>query len=299
MRTCASAWAVAIAAWITYLKAANRTPNTIRIRRYYVERFAARCEVGPESTTFGDLIEFLGNDEWGGETRKCARAGLVSFFSWMVDDGRIAAERNPALKLPKVGTETALPRPAPDDVLQQGLWFADQKEELMLMLAGYAGLRREEIAKVHARDFDWDRNELLVHGKGRKERKVPVHPDLGRVVRAEFDRRARGIVGRGFRLYVEGIDQDSYLFPGKYGHVGADRVGKILIKLLAGPWTGHTLRHRFATKAYLPERDLRAVQELLGHSKPETTARYVETPSEAKAAAVMGVGLSDRPLRAA
>lgn len=291
MRTCASAWAVAIATWITYLKAANRTPNTIRIRRYYVERFAATCEVFPEQVKFRHLTSFLANEEWGGETRKSARSGLVSFFGWMVDDGQIEPQANPALKLPKVGVERGLPRPAPDSVLQQGLWFADDKQTLMLMLAGYAGLRREEIAKVHARDVDWIGRTLLIHGKGMKERRVPLHPDLARALRAEFDRRSRGNVGRGFRLYVDGIGPDSYLFPGKHGHVTADRVGKILIQLLAGPWTGHTLRHRFASKAYVPERDLRAVQELLGHSKPETTARYVETPPQAKQAAVLAVGL--------
>lgn len=291
MRTCASAWAVAIAAWITYLKAANRTPNTIRIRRYYVERFATGCEVVPTEVRFGQLLAFIANDEWSGETRKSARAGLMSFFGYLADDGQITPADNPAVKLPAVGVERALPRPAPDAVLQQGLWFADDKQCLMLMLAGYAGLRREEIAKVHARDFDWSAGKLLVHGKGMKEREVPIHPDLGRAVQAELDRRSRGMVGEGFRLYVDGIGPDSYLFPGKRGHVGADNVGKILIKLLAGPWTGHTLRHRFASKAYVPERDLRAVQELLGHSKPETTARYVETPPEAKRTAVLAVGL--------
>ena len=54
----------------------------------------------------------------------------------------------------------------------------------------------------------------------------------------------------------------------------------------------HTLRHRFATTAYGVERDLRAVQELLGHSKPETTARYVAVPEGALRTAVAGVTVS-------
>ncbi|HET6299160.1 MAG TPA: site-specific integrase, partial [Kribbella sp.] len=60
-------------------------------------------------------------------------------------------------------------------------------------------------------------------------------------------------------------------------------------RLLLGDWTGHSLRHRFASAAYAVDRDLRAVQELLGHSKPETTARYVATPDGALRAAVAGV----------
>ena len=51
-------------------------------------------------------------------------------------------------------------------------------------------------------------------------------------------------------------------------------------------------RHRFATQAYRTGRDLRAVQELLGHAKPETTARYAAVPDGSLAAAVAGVGLT-------
>jgi integrase len=291
VRQCAGAWAVALAMWITYLKAAGRTPSTIRLRRYYVERFAARHGGDPFAVTLDQLTEFLAYDGWGGEARKSARAGLCSFYGWAVDTGRVGEHDSPARRLPRVGVEAALPRPTPDTAFQQALWLADDRQRLMLMLAGYAGLRRAEIAQVHPDDFDWDTGQLLVHGKGRKQRKVPIHPELGRAVRAELDRRRLGKVGSGWRLYVGGIGPGSYLFPGKHGHASADNVGRTLERLLPGIWSGHTLRHRFATKAYAAERDLRAVQELLGHSKPETTARYVETPPEAKHAAVLAVGL--------
>lgn len=284
-------WPTAVALWVTYLKATGRAPSTIKLRRHYVERFARWHQGDPFAVTFDQVIEWMNYDGWGSEARKSARAGLCSFYGWGIDTARIAEVDSPVRRLPPVSIDLALPRPAPDTVLQQALWFADQKEQLMLMLAGYAGLRRAEVAKVHPRDFDWETESLLVHGKGRKERRVPVHPDLGLAVRAELERRRVGKHGSGFRLYVDGIGPDSHLFPGKHGHVAPDTVGRVLDRLLAGKWTGHTLRHRFATKAYAPERDLRAVQELLGHSKPETTARYVEAPPEAKLNAVLAVGL--------
>ena len=297
MRVLWENWWIWLGAWVLFQRAASRSANTIRLRRYWVERLVEdlrdRCP-DPRSVTMDDLVEWLANPAWSSETRKSARASVVGFYRWAVDSGRIAEDANPARKLPPVSVEAALPRPAPDAVFQQALWFADDKQELMLMLAGYAGLRRAEIACVHMRDFDWEAGELLVHGKGRKERRVPIHPELARAVRASIERRSRGEVGRGFRLYVEGIGPDSYLFPGKHGHMSPDTVGRILERLLAGPWTGHTLRHRFATKAYAPERDIRAVQELLGHSKPETTARYVQAPADAKRSAVLAVGMNVR-----
>lgn len=70
-----------------------------------------------------------------------------------------------------------------------------------------------------------------------------------------------------------------------------DRVGKVLARLLGQGWSAHTLRHAAASRWYAVERDLRAVQELLGHSKPETTARYTAVPGDARRAAVCGVDL--------
>lgn len=291
MRAAATGWVLAVAAFVTYLKAANQSRNTIRLREYYLGRLSRELGKDPfTEVSMDDLTAWLANDEWSSETRKSARASVVAFYGWAVRAKRVTRDDNPAAFLPAVNVEHAIPRPAPDRVLQQGLWFATERDQMMLMLAGYGGLRRAEIARVHMADFQWDTNELLVHGKGRRQRLVPIHPELRRAVRAELERRAAGEHGTGFR-YWTGCTTDGYLFPGHKGHLTADTVGRILDRLLAGPWTGHTLRHRFATKAYSAERDLRAVQELLGHSKPETTARYVATPDEARALAVMAAGL--------
>ena len=57
-------------------------------------------------------------------------------------------------------------------------------------------------------------------------------------------------------------------------------------RALPGEWTLHTLRHRFATAAYSAERDLLAVQRLLGHASVATTQRYAEPPRDALRKAV-------------
>jgi integrase/recombinase XerD len=71
--------------------------------------------------------------------------------------------------------------------------------------------------------------------------------------------------------------------------VSGDWVSKTLKRLLGGELTAHTLRHRFATKAYQGSKDIRAVQELLGHSSPATTAVYTLIEDDALAAAVASV----------
>ena len=58
-------------------------------------------------------------------------------------------------------------------------------------------------------------------------------------------------------------------------------VGKIASGLLPPGVTLHSLRHRFATRAYAADRDVFAVQQLLGHAQANTTQRYVKVPSSA------------------
>lgn len=60
----------------------------------------------------------------------------------------------------------------------------------------------------------------------------------------------------------------------------------LLSRALPEGWTGHTLRHRMASVSYAATRDLLAVGAVLGHSRPETTQRYVRMPDDALRAAV-------------
>ncbi len=142
----------------------------------------------------------------------------------------------------------------------------------MLMFAAYAGLRVSEVARVRFEDIVGD--SLRVHGKGGRDRVVPLHPVLLEAVTVAAAGASAG-----------------WIFPGRWdSHVTPQNVTVRMKRLLGPGWSGHTLRHRFASRAYAADRDLRAVQELLGHSKPETTARYTAVPDGALRAAVMAAG---------
>lgn len=65
------------------------------------------------------------------------------------------------------------------------------------------------------------------------------------------------------------------------GHLAARRVGELVAAVLPEPWTTHTLRHWFATRTWEATRDIYVVMRLLGHTKPETTARYIATSTAA------------------
>ena len=108
---------------------------------------------------------------------------------------------------------------------------------------------------------------LTVTGKGGKTRTVPISDSL-----------AAAIEARG----------SGWTFPGLTdGHLGAERVGQLVARALPAGWTCHTLRHRFASAAYRAERDIRAVQELLGHASVATTQIYTAVPDDAKRRAAL------------
>lgn len=111
---------------------------------------------------------------------------------------------------------------------------------------------------------------MRVTGKGGRVRVVPIH------------RKLRG----DLETWITETG-DGYLFPGQTdGHLAPQTVGTLLSQLLGPGWTAHTLRHRFATRSYDGSGDLLAVQQLLGHAKPETTMRYVRLNTDRLRAAV-------------
>lgn len=280
-------WDAILEDFRAYMRAGGRSAGTIKLRLSYLHRLA-RAFPGrrPADLQPRELIDFLAGPSWGPETRKSARASLATFYMWASSTGRVPM--NPAAELPRVAVPAGAPRPVPSSVLAAAqIRTESDRDRLMLAFAIYAGLRRAEIARVHPDDFTAD--GLLVHGKGGRRRLVPVHPELERAVSAELELRRAGTHGSGHR-YAGQIRPNGYLFPGQSGGpIGPDVVGRTLSRVLGPGWTGHTIRHRFASQAYAADRDLRAVQELLGHSQPETTARYVQTPTGAKRAAVLAV----------
>lgn len=141
--------------------------------------------------------------------------------------------------------------------------LADDRVLLMLRLAAELGLRRGEIARVHADDLGADLfgATLRVRGKGARERVIPVSAGLAALIRL----RAR----------------EGWLFPGDdHGHLSPRWVGRLMGRVLPDGWTPHTLRHRFATRAYSASSDVVSVSRLLGHASVATTQRYVATDHE-------------------
>jgi integrase len=275
-------WIYAIDAWTNWMIAAGVSIRTIELRRYQMRRLAeAHLRRSPWRINTNDLIEWMSGQPWSQETRRSYRATLRAFYTWAEQSRR--TRRNPTSSLPAVRAPHTVPRPTPDEVINMALKSCSDRDRLILCLAALAGLRRAEIAGLR-----WDHitpDGIRVHGKGGKIRIVPIHPDLLRLIYAERLCRIAGGSGTGYR-YTAGLD-GPWLFPGQCdGHMTPAAIGKTAVRALGPGWGAHSLRHRFATRVYAGTHDLLAVQELLGHSKPETSRRYTQLSDGALSDAV-------------
>lgn len=253
-------WRTMINDWCDRLAYQERPQTTINLRRYQLLRFA-EDHPRPELVTEEQIATWLVSHRWSKQTRRSYRSAIRRFYQWAVRTKRLQAD--PTADLDPVTADALIAKPAPEDIVDAAMVRADDRVQLMLLLASRQGMRRGEIARLHTDDLVRDLLgcSLIVHGKGGKDRQIPVNGEVLRRLRA---------------------CPPGFVFPGQCdGHLSAPYVGKLMSRALEAGWTAHTLRHRFATRAYGQTRDLFAVQELLGHRRPETTRGYVRLPDDA------------------
>ncbi|MBM9464661.1 tyrosine-type recombinase/integrase [Aeromicrobium sp. YIM 150415] len=249
-----------ITRWESYQRGANISRQTIELRRYHIDRIEPDTECSVLELSLDDLLLVVGNPDWSPATRRSYRATLRAFFSWAVAGGLVS--ESPAHKLPPVRVPRGMPRPATDAEYAAAMMAADERQMLELRLGNDCGLRRAEIARVRPEDVTGDLTgwSLRVTGKGGHVRVVPMPDDLAQLVLA---------AGPG------------WVFPSPHRatHLTPAHLGKIVSRLFPDGVATHVLRHRAGARAYAGTRDLRAVQEFLGHAKPETTAIYTQVPA--------------------
>jgi integrase len=250
------AWERAIWEFVAWMTVEGYPEATRTTRRQHMALMAKSVPAGPWMTTAQDWRAYFVGLDVAANTYRSRRTTVRAFYRWAMVAGHVTAV--PTETIPRGEVPRPRPKPTPDHVLRAALAAASPRERLMIDLAKGHGLRRAEIAQVHPeRDMfeDLDGWSLTVHGKGGKDRDVPLRPATASVLRA---------IGPG------------YAFKGRIdGHLSARHVGVLLARLLPGEWTGHSLRHRAATDWYEDCGDLLVVGELLGHAGPNTTALYV------------------------
>ena len=220
-------------------------------------------------------------------------ATLRSFYRWMEKAGLIPSNpmvliRTPrqTKRLPKaIGVEQVERLlAAPDDTDLLGA-----RDRAILETLYSTGIRVSELVGINRCDIDDSNEALIVRGKGRKERIVPLGSHALVALRHYMKMLDGAHIGMANGTLAP--DPDSPLFINKHGTRLSTRsvrrkVSKYLVTAGLDPdISPHTLRHSFATHLLDNGADLRSVQELLGHQSLSTTQVYTHLTTQRMRAA--------------
>ena len=208
-------------------------------------------------------------------------AAVRSWFQWMARAGHVTS--NPAAlvatpKLPKhlprvpsIEQMNHLVETAASD--EAAAW--PERDRVIFELLYGCGIRNAELVGLNLTDLHWAREVILVRGKGRKQRYVPLGDAAADAIRAYLPSRTLKLAGKANEALLLNLRLRGT------GRLTTRSVGRIvkqisLAKGLPAEIHPHTLRHAFGTHMLEEGADLRAIQELLGHERLSTTQRYTQ-----------------------
>jgi integrase/recombinase XerC len=284
--------------WLTHLRSERRlSPKTLEayardLRQcldFLCEHWGTRVTLAKFSQLeASDVRAFMAMrraDDIASRSLMRSLAGLRSFGRFLEREGKGKVGALSAIRAPKVGK--SLPKPLPMAAAKRladaderagetrESWVLARDAAVMALLYG-SGLRISEALGLKRRDVPkpGEGDVLVVTGKGNKTRMVPV---LQKVLQLIADYAA---------ICPYALPPEGPIFVGARGGPLSPRIIQLAMARLRGALglpdsaTPHALRHSFATHLLSRGGDLRAIQELLGHSSLSTTQIYTGIDSE-------------------
>lgn len=278
-----------IADFVTHQTRRNLQPNTIATRRWLLQSIAAYTHKHLYEVTRDDMEAWLDGQPGsnGQGLMPATRAQYVTsfrmFYGWLLDEELILRDPTRKLAYPKV--PVGIPRPVDDAVLTVAIKKAyedDPRLFAMMTLMYLCGLRCVEVERLTVEDIDFGRGRIKIHGKGARERYVPMNEQVRAALMAcDIHKRTKG---------------PAFLRRGNYGAgvLGLSRrtISSYVSKALPPGVTAHQLRHWFGTFFYQACKDIRLTGDTMGHTNLNTTKRYTQVDVEKAAEVTANLGVA-------
>lgn len=238
-----------------------------------------------EVSTIRSFLGTLEPHQYAAATMARKIATLRSFHRWMEKCGLI--ESNPMTLVRSPRQTKRLPKAIGVEQVEQLLAAPDDttilgsRDRSILETLYSTGIRVSELVGINMGDIDAAGQSLIVRGKGRKERMVPLGSHALTALRKYIT-----MLIEFRRSHNDESGAKTPLFINKHGTRLSTRsvrrkVTKYLIQVGLDPdISPHTLRHSFATHLLDNGADLRSVQELLGHQSLSTTQVYTHLTTQ-------------------
>jgi site-specific recombinase XerD len=267
------------------LSAATVINYSPTVHRFLKERFGSEeVELGELSAQ--DVHRFLLRHAprvSRGRAKLMATA-LRSFFRFLRQRGDIRSDLSSAIPATTNWRLTGLPLSLGPEQVEALLESCDQDTALgkrdyaILLLLARLGLRAGEVVALTLDDFDWDNGTLIVHGKGKRQERLPLPEDVGEAM-ANYLRgsRPRCATRRVFiRLQAPHCGFSSSVAIDNVVRRALERTG-----LEPEQKGAHLLRHSLATRLLGSGASLEQIAQLLRHAHPQTTEIYTKVDLQA------------------
>jgi integrase/recombinase XerC len=266
--------------FLAYLQAMRgASTHTIRSYEHDLTLFFKTCEGTPDRKSLRSFI--ASQREQGISKRSIARrlASLRSFFRYCLKEGVITENPAELIENPKI--EKRIPHSISYEQVEYFFslpttsTYPGLRDRAIMELFYSSGLRLSELSGLNKSDFDQKELLLLVRGKGKKERIVPITESAAKWIDLYLSHSKRP------------QDQDA-IFLNKFGtRISPRSIDRLFVSYLrksglAENITPHIIRHTIATHWLEHGMDVKTIQLLLGHASMATTTIYAEVSSELK-----------------
>ena len=277
--------------FFSYLQSERRySSHTVSAYRRDIKHFIQCCNLDEaqainwddiKQATIRQCVAKLHRQGLSGRSLQRWLSSVRSLFNYLCRFHR--ASFNPAIGIPAPKIAKRLPKTLNVDEINQLLNIKNSKagknnltgqviserDNAMIELMYACGLRLTELSSLNQQDIDWQQQTIIVTGKGQKQRRIPFGKKANEAINNWL--KQRGLLAD---------ENEEALFVSCRGkRLSNSSIQKRLKKMALNQGLNtnvypHMLRHSFASHILESSKDLRAVQELLGHANLSTTQIY-------------------------
>lgn len=259
----------------------NLSIYTLRNKKNDIDKFINFMGINKNKNLSLDLLrKFLSesNEIYSKKSILRIISNLKSFFDYLVKNSFLENNLFHEINNPKI--EKNLPNIATINEIDKLIDIISESNKLgsrdraIIELIYAAGLRVSEAQSINLEDIDFEINQAIIFGKGKKYRSV-IFGDKTKIVLRNYAKKRNPINEKTKAFFLN--NKGERLSIRTIQHI----VKKHMKAAGLNPdFHTHTLRHSFATHLMDGGADLRVVQELLGHSSPKTTEIYTHISVE-------------------
>ena len=272
-----------------YINSGNPSSDTLKSYEISIRQFLSWCqEYGYHPFAVHDFqmriyIQYLYSKGYKKDSIALKLAGIRCLYSAACKIGLV--EQNPCtdITVPSAAADEVIQYFSPEQIgeiaqvfLEDEDVFRKYRNTAILYLMGTEGLRNVEVHRMNQSDIDWDRGIIFIHGKGKDRNIFPNEETLKYLDLYLQTLTDKEIKKDGVQTPLFVSDSHKNLW-GRMSRNGLRFVMNKALELSGYKKKGfscHIFRHSVGTNLYQATRDLRLVQETLGHSDPKVTTRY-------------------------